>query len=382
MPLLTCGLMSTWRLFVDESGTPTNSTYVVGGLLVEGELTAEAERLMTALLRSQLRQLPYPPHQWLLNSASGWLFCYMAENKKGKLTERAKQLLTTALPRTTTPRGKDVAHKFLELVSQAGDEPRQEPPPDLLHQVEALLRGTEQGTQIFLDAKKQASEARQAIAKVLSALRFAYKAWLVASVGRGSDARPVPYLTLLDGVLERAIALMCAHDENPCCNADVAFLMLQSTPEQGGEKVPLTVRQVKASFQRACEAVQPVRKVRFGEVKVVNMDTNVHPGVALADAITHRMRNTLKRPNTMNFAWPQLAHQIQSALALPVCYGAAPTKRDDAEASAASLALLDHHASRSWLWSGGTRPPSARTPRWAKEGNVASLAFLKGGLHG
>lgn len=292
-----------WELFVDESGrfAPDAGAVQVCGILVDGAPTLASTRNLRPALRLTFPGVGYPPHASDLTTVPGYVGCWVRagepsdEAAPAPVFGRCRDTLRQAPPAPAFDAWRNFA---------AGGVRRLD--PGAAWQAEAWL------ARASPDDWARASEfvARRAhvFRKMMAAFGSARSGRLLVIGNHELEPHPDPslpdllrphrYLLLLVGLFERTIAVVGR--EGLPCTVRVRVgdrWLVESMPLNGpweGRPLELTRVHLDTAAEAARRSMRSVgASVRFECLPPEKFDRTVHPGVAVADQVSHALVDVL-----------------------------------------------------------------------------------------
>lgn len=305
-----------WHLYVDESGSfEPGSIGVVAGWLVRDVEDPRATATFKAALEEAFPLVPYPPHATELNVGALRVVGSAALSPDSDRSPRAKALREICAPFVDEPRVRKLAERKASGQSVKRDE---------LRRLQAWLETLDPGVAERLD--KEARRSRRQVEAILHAIPSYYaadEAMVVIAAGRVAE-EPVSaatgelvedgYVTLLESLLERAVALL----QGPGATRKIWLRVLtRDVSVAGFGRVELRHSHVARLAQRveAAPYLTPrgANGVRVRSVEhVVRWNEHVHPGCVLADFIANRVGNVIGR----NREWQAVVRDVKREVGL------------------------------------------------------------------
>jgi hypothetical protein len=309
--------MSTWQLYVDETGNFSSSTgdLAVAGVLVRGYATPDLDLVLRRKLGEIFVGVPYPAHAAHHNLRSSLLWGPLHDRAvQGPFAERFRRATEpgAALGRSAVA---PEAVAFRAAVASAST-------PKKLHYAvlgdfDRWLRREHPGAHALLsqEGDRQRADLATFLQRDLAAVLPERTVTIVAAWQAGGPAEETPsvaaadlrYVALYESLIERAAAFVAERDR-----ASQLWIHLAGRGERHGQIGRLNAAQTTALHHpllaRAASPPQIYRTEPRG------YDERVPPGIVLADFAANALGRTLREP----WSWRNVATSVQSEIGIAV----------------------------------------------------------------
>lgn len=274
-------LVTTWQLFVDESGAGWRGEerFLLGGVLVPHRPTTSFRTDLERRLRAASPGLPWPIHAQRLAIPAARLEAV-----------RLGADGCSAVARSLAERIADLAEPAVQAWARSLEGRKESELPALL-ELDLWLRRSHPGDHAALTG-----EARRVETALLAELAAVRGAVAVASVDPpASDGPRARYLRVFQGLLERVALVVDPRDR--------VLVRSARYPEVDRVDLAAAIRDLVPQVRRPAflEATAPERWA-----------DGLHPGLVLADLVANRLRRATSGD------WERVVRRIERTLRIPV----------------------------------------------------------------